>query len=66
MNKRKRELARAIKPHGYKIVGTTSQNHWLLRNRKTGHEMTASMSPANVKNSIRATLRNIKLYGGGS
>lgn len=64
MDKRKRELAKAIKPFGYRIVGFSGTNHYLIRNRKTGHEMTAAQSPKHPENAIKAVLRGIKTWGG--
>lgn len=64
MDKRKRELSKAIKPYGYRIVGFSGKTHFLLRNRKTGHEMTAACSPTNPDHSIKAVLRGIKQHGG--
>ena len=62
MDKRYRELKRAIKPYGYKLV--LGKRHHKVVNEKTGHRLTCSGSPTRVKHWIANVISDIKKYGG--
>lgn len=62
MDKRRRLLSKAIKPFGYKIDGCTGGSHYRLRNKKTGHFLSCSMSPKNIEHWIKNVIRDIQRY----
>jgi len=67
MDKRHRELQRAIEPLGYRIVqGRKRQTHLTIRHKKTGHTLTVSASPRNSGHYIDNVLKDIRRYGQGA
>lgn len=64
MDKRHRDLGKAIKPFGYVIdwSGNRKRKHLTIINRRTGHTLTLSASPTNVDHWIKKVLRDIERY----
>ena len=63
MDKRKRELAKAIKPYNYRLVGHTGSSHVIIQHRHTGHRLVTSWSPTNFEHMIKRVIRDIRRYG---
>lgn len=64
MNRFKRELAKAVKPYGYRVRNKKSgRNHLLVINDCTGHVLTAPDSPRIAESSIRKTIAGIRRWG---
>lgn len=65
MRKWKRDLNKAIKPYGYKVVATSGRGHYVLENAKTGHKLLTPKTPRNVDRSKRKVLADIKRHARG-
>jgi hypothetical protein len=65
MRKWKREIGKAIKPYGYKVVATSGKGHYILENAKTGHTLVTPVTPRNMERSKRNVLADIKRWKKG-